>query len=176
MYRSESSESPTPKKIKNQKYFILGERKDLDRYIPDDDYQKEQKREWFVNLVNTLLEVEFKDFIRVKLKARETKVIKNRILENNSKRLVHKNLHEFKISPNFFEQNTLSSNETKIKIRRIQRVWRWRDSLTKRKIYMSFLPRFRIMKKWRKSPETIKKYLAKLYDLGIVNSDGEYVE
>ena len=56
------------------------ERIDIDRYIPDYDYQKEPNRELFVNLVNTLLEEEFKEFIRAKLRARETKVIKNRNL------------------------------------------------------------------------------------------------
>ena len=39
------------------------ERVEIDRYIPDYEYQKEPNREWFVNLVNTLLEDNFKVFI-----------------------------------------------------------------------------------------------------------------
>ena len=56
------------------------ERVDIDRYIPDYKYQKEPNRKWFVNLVNTLLEEGFKEFINDKWRASELKVIKNKNL------------------------------------------------------------------------------------------------
>ena len=55
-------------------------RVEIDRYILDYDYQKEPNREWFVNLVNTLLEDDFKNFINDKWRAREQKVIKSKNL------------------------------------------------------------------------------------------------
>ena len=56
------------------------ERVDIDRYIPDYEYQKEPNREWFVNLVNTLLEEDFREFINDKWRSRERKVINNKNL------------------------------------------------------------------------------------------------
>ena len=61
------------------------EKMDIDRYIPDYEYQKKPNREWFTSLVNTLLEEDFREFINSKRRAREQKVIKNKNLGGHCK-------------------------------------------------------------------------------------------
>ena len=56
------------------------ERVDIDRYIPDYEYQKEPNRKWFVNLVNTFLEEDYREFINDKWRSSERKVINNKNL------------------------------------------------------------------------------------------------
>ena len=53
---------------------------EIDRYIPDYDYQKEPNREWFINLVYILQEDEFKVYVSDTLRVYEQKVIKNKNL------------------------------------------------------------------------------------------------
>ena len=53
MLRSQSNKSSTLRGIKIKNILLWArEKMDIDRFIPDYEYQKEQNREWFVNLVN----------------------------------------------------------------------------------------------------------------------------
>ena len=57
---------------------ILGwarERVDIDRFLPEYEYDKEPSREWLCNAIHTLLDKQFTDFIIEKQRLREMKVI-----------------------------------------------------------------------------------------------------
>ena len=54
---------------------------DLDRYLPEYEYQKEPNRDWLWNIVNTLIHQEFQEYIQDKVGKRESQLIKAKNLK-----------------------------------------------------------------------------------------------
>ena len=53
---------------------------DIKSYMPEYEYNKDPQREWIGNIVNTLLQDKFKEFIINSIRAREKKLISNKWL------------------------------------------------------------------------------------------------
>ena len=159
------------------------ERVEIDRYIPDYDYQKEPNREWFLNLVNTLLEDDFKDFINDKWRAREQKVIKSKnlgVTVQNEFIEIFKNSKSISTSkgktyflarkPKERIEGVLEEEIEEIKENSNGEVDRLKRKITE---LSAKIDDYQLMEE-----ESIKNKgsLAKLYDLGVVDSDGDYKE
>ena len=46
---------------------FVGSKFDIDKYLPDYEYHKEPNREWLCNLLNTLVQKEFNEFVNKKI-------------------------------------------------------------------------------------------------------------
>ena len=165
---------------------ILGwarERVDIDRFLPEYEYDKEPSREWLCNVIHTLLDKQFTDFIIEKQRLREKKVITNKNLGIEAK-------PEFiKI---FRESNSVSTSKGKTYFlaRRQRRAAeeieddKRSDSEHQDKEKISELESKLIdymdkLKSFEEKEEENSKHkdcLARLYEKGVINSDGEYIE
>ena len=159
------------------------ERVEIDRYIPNYEYQKEPNREWFVNLVNTLLEEEFKEFINDKWRARELKVIKNKNLGITAKNEFVEIFRNSKSISTSRGKTYFLARSTRERVEEIKDFAgeeeekhgeNETDQLKKKIDELS--EKLQEHEMMEEEASKHKKSLAKLYDLGIVNSDGEYVE
>ena len=54
---------------------------DVHKYLPEYEYKKEPSRDWIWNLVNTLINDEFQEYIQDKVCKRESELIKNKNLK-----------------------------------------------------------------------------------------------
>ena len=54
---------------------------ELDRYLPEFEYQKESSRDWLWNIVNTFIHQEFQEYIQDKVGKRESELIKAKNLK-----------------------------------------------------------------------------------------------
>ena len=56
---------------------------DINSYIPEYNYKKDPQREWHCNIVNTLINNEFKQFIASTLRDREELIVMKKSLKTN---------------------------------------------------------------------------------------------
>ena len=154
------------------------EKIDVDRYIPDNEYQKESNRKWFTSLVNTLLEKDFKKFINSKWRAREQKVIKNKNLGVTASEVfieIFKNSRSVstsRVKTYFLARKPKERAEEKEK----EKENNFRDAGRVNARIAEFLEKLQDYELKEEEASKHKNSLAKLYDRGVVDSDGEYIE
>ena len=159
------------------------ERIDIDRFLPEYEYDKEPSREWLCNVIHTLLDTEFTDFIIEKQRLREKKVITNKNLGIEAK-------PEF--VQIFRKSNSVSVSKGKTyflarKQRRAAEEIKENersdsDNKDKEKInelegkLIEYMDKLKTFEEKEDENSKHKECLAKLYEDGIINSDGEYIE
>ena len=159
------------------------ERVEIDRYIPDYDYQKEPNREWFINLVNTLLEDEFKVYVSDTLRVREQKVIKNKnlgVIVRNEFIEIFRNSKSISTSKGktYFLARKPRARMEGVNEEDTEEAKEYGNeeiSSLKRKIaeLSAKIDDHQLMEE---ELNKNKNSLARLYDLGIIDSDGEHKE
>ena len=155
----------------------------IDDYLPEYEYKKLPNREWLWNVLNTLLGESFKSFVQTKIKERTKHVV-------TMKKLNVKALPEFidifKKSQSVSVQNGrthyLIKSTRKRKFGQIKDDNRDKLKDQERKIQQLNASIDELSKKidWYQSQEEEnfknKESLVKLYQMDIIDSDGEYKE
>ena len=156
---------------------------DIDRYIPDYEYQKEPNREWFVNLVNTLLEEDFREFIDSKWRAREQKVIQNKNLGVSARDEfieIFKNSRSVSTSrgKTYFIARKSKAREEEIQepADEDEKEHNFGDARRVDARIAELLEKIQNYELKEEEAFKHKNSLAKLYEKGVVDSDGEYIE
>ena len=154
----------------------------IDKYIPEFDYPKEPNREWLCNIINTLLHDEFQKFIL-------------KIVEERRNELIHSQNLGITVRPEFlniFKKSQAVSIQTgkshflarvpkttkdHIQIRKLE----MENEEVKERKFEAFeeirklKSKLKEMEESQKDAEDNLEKLSKLYQLGIIDANGEYI-
>ena len=155
----------------------------VQQYIPDYEYTKEPNRDWICNLVNTLLQNEFKAFMTEKLSFREAKIIKDKnlgiiakpeiidIFKNSKSISTSKGNSNFLLRPVIKKNGRINRREEEEKAEENSRII---HDLKERLDEMN--SQITLYERDQEVAFENKEKLAKLYEKGVIDSDGEYKE
>ena len=156
---------------------------DILNYLPEYDYNKEPSREWICNVINTLIPREFKEFIDLKVEERKKSIIDNQnfkitakpeflqlFKESKSVSLRKGRSHFLSRMPKKTKQQLLIENLVKEKEEHKAENSDLKVEIDKLHDKVEFLAEFE-----KQSNEHAHK-LAKLFDLGIVDEDGNPID
>ena len=156
---------------------------DVQQYLPDYEYQKEPNKDWLCNLVHTLLHGEFRRFISTSMSQREAKIIKEKnlgvvarpeiinIFKNSRAVSTSKGKSHFVLRPVAKNNVNIQRRDEEIKIEEDAGV------VNELRLKLEEM-RSQIDLYEQEKGEAIanKDKLAKLYEKGVIDSDGEYNE
>ena len=156
---------------------------EIDSYLPSYDYNKFPNRDWLCNVINTIANRKFSDYIMAAMDKREKLIIMNRGLQVEA---VPEIVSIFSRSKNV----SLMNGRTYFLLRKKRNPWKrslldremeeaeeTKENITKLTSKIEELEE-KINVHQRREDELLqdKEKLCKLYELGIIDSDGEYIE
>ena len=155
---------------------------DINKYIPDYKYNKEPNREWLWNVINTLIPEEFSEFVSRNIALRKNELIKS---QNLSITAMPEFISIFKTSQSVsmhkgrshFLTREPKLSKDKILIGKIEEE-RQNSERKIQKLEVELLKLSDKIVDLEKSQENAsenKDKLAKLFDLGIINENGEFI-
>ena len=156
---------------------------DIDKYLPDYDYEKEPNRSWLANVVNSLIGKKFQDHIALIVKKQQKEKLKNQnlaiqalpqfvnIFKKSDAVSTTKRKSHFVMRPPK-PPKTLQGKEYIEEIK-----YEYENRITKLNDEMDYL-KWQLNEFEQSEFETSKNRdkLAKLYEKGLINSDGELKE
>ena len=156
---------------------------DVQQYIPDYEYRKEPNRDWICSLVHTLIQDEFKEFVAEKLSHREEKIIKEKNLGVTARPEIinifkkYKAVSTSKGKSHFLLRPVARRNDNIGRLNEEEKAEENARIINDLKDKLDEM-KTQITKYERDQEEAFvnKEKLVKLYDRGIIDSDGEYNE
>ena len=154
----------------------------IDSYLPDYKYDKEPNREWLWNVINSLIPKEFQEFILLNITKRKQEIIRSQnlnvlvkpefmnIFKNSQSISTQKGKTHFLTRPPTLTKSQLMlKNIEKEKEKSDSKVEFLKTELLKLK------DKIAIMEENQKEAADNEAKLAKLYDQGIINEDGDLI-
>ena len=154
---------------------------DIQKYLPEYDYKKEPNRDWIWNIVHTLIQDKFNTFISEKINEREKTIINSRnlgvsvlpeiinIIKKSKSVSTSKGRSHF-----LFRSMTLKKTNNADSME--EEKFRHEDEYIKQLEQNLDSLKAQVEMHEQREDEALenREKLAKLYELGVIDSDGEY--
>ena len=155
---------------------------DIHKFLPEYDYHKDPNRSWLCNIINTIITEKFNKFIDKKIKERNKKLITSQNLTVNAKEefiKIFKNsqaISTMKGKSYFLVRNPKQSKE-KIMINKLNEEKKESiDNVSKLKKELEVLQNKMVdYHELQKEAELNNERLRKLFDSGIIDADGNFI-
>ena len=156
---------------------------EIDSYLPSYDYNKFPNRDWLCNVINTIANRKFSDYIIAAMDKREKLIIMNRGLQVEAVPEIvsifsrSKNVSLMNGRTYFLLRKKRNPGKRSLLDREMEEAEETKENITKLTSKIEELEE-KINVHQRREDELLqdKEKLCKLYELGIIDSDGEYIE
>ena len=156
---------------------------EIDSYLPSYDYNKFPNRDWLCNVINTIANRKFSDYIMAAMDKREKLIIMNRGLQVEAVPEIvsifsrSKNVSLMNGRTYFLLRKKRNPGKRSLLDREMEEAEETKENITKLTSKIEELEE-KINVHQRREDELLqdKEKLCKLYELGIIDSDGEYNE
>ena len=159
---------------------FASEHADIQKYLPEYEYQKEPSREWIWNLVKTLVHNEFQSYVQDKLNKRESELIKNKnlkisatpeivdIIKRSKAVSTSKGKSHFLLRPVIKRK---SKKQAELENKKKEEEDKYLNDLHEKHEEMK--KTIQGFEEMNEEAFENREKLAKLYELGVIDSDGE---
>ena len=159
------------------------ENTDIESYLPNYDYDKFPNRDWLCNIINTIANKTFSSFISEAMDKREKMLIMNRGLKVEAIPEIvsifsrSKNVSVMNGRTHFLLRKGKHHGKKSLQDREMQDAEEAKENISRLTNKIKELEeRVNVHQSRENSLLQDKEKLCKLYELGIIDSDGEYIE